>query len=135
VRIVFPEGVDPHCHWSAGPSAQEAEQQEENDQAEGHAGSHRMRGMRVDGRIEKAPAQASVPGEAKAELENDFASAANAQTQAPQSSPNTRVPATAGAARGSASRFGRAAITGNDATQPPPQAMIVPKGQPVVAPK
>jgi hypothetical protein len=27
--------------------------------------SHRMRGMRVDGRIEKAPAQASVPGEAK----------------------------------------------------------------------
>jgi hypothetical protein len=26
-----------HCHWSGGPSAQEAEQQEENDQGEGHA--------------------------------------------------------------------------------------------------
>lgn len=25
------------CHWSGGPSAQEAEEQEENDQGEGHA--------------------------------------------------------------------------------------------------
>lgn len=26
-----------HCHWSGGHSAQEAEQQEENDQRDGHA--------------------------------------------------------------------------------------------------
>ena len=84
--------------------------------------------------LKKLPLRPRFQEKPKTELENDFASAANAQTQAPQSSPNTPVPATAGAARGSASRFGRAAITGNDATQPPPQAMIVPKGQPVVAP-
>ena len=39
------------------------------------------------------------------------------------------------AARGGVSRIGRAAITGNEATQPPPQTTIVPKGQPVVVPK
>jgi hypothetical protein len=54
-----------HCHWSGGPSAQEAEEQEENFRERGTPRSHRMRDMRVDGRIEKAPAQASVPGEAK----------------------------------------------------------------------
>jgi hypothetical protein len=90
----------------------------------------------------KLPLRPRFQEKPKTELENDFASAANAQTQAPQSSPNTPVQAhrridqhCRSAARGGVSRFGRAAITGNDATQPPPQTTIVPKGQPVVAPK
>lgn len=53
-----------------------------------------MRGMRVDGRIEKLPLKPRFQEKPKTELENDFASAANAQTQAPQSPPNTPVSAT-----------------------------------------
>ena len=56
-----------HCYWSDEPSAEEAEEQQENDHRERHAEEpeeDRHDGISfVDGRIGKPPAQVQVPWE------------------------------------------------------------------------
>jgi hypothetical protein len=85
-----------HCHWSGAPSAQEAEEQEQNDHGEGHAEEPQ------DDRHERFPLLTDVwkssrsgvgsRGKLKTELENDSQVRQTPRAQAPHRPP-TRSPA------------------------------------------